>query len=128
MNRSIFFILCILVISGCKQSSPPKDVLQKEKMKEVIWDVMQAQMLAQQITLTDTSLNLVDETNALTLKVFEYHHTNKEQFDKSYDWYLKNPKDLNEILDSLYLQKSRIEIPVLEKPKTLNKLQKPNHE
>lgn len=117
MRNLILSIFCILSTVSCVDKQPvPKNVLPEEKMKAVMWDIARAQMVAQQVVASDSSINVVDATKKLTDEVFKIHHVTKKDFDKSYNWYLKNPQILNRLLDSLYTQKSRAEMPALKRP------------
>lgn len=117
MKYLIPCIFCILVMASCdKNPGPPKGILNQEKMQTVLWDMIRVQMLAQQITGADTTKDLVAETNEFTNKVFEIHHITQKEFDKSYEWYLKNPKILSVMLDSLHAKKSRVKMTRLAKP------------
>lgn len=122
MKYLIPCIFCILVMASCnKNSGPPKGILDQKKMQTVLWDMIRVQMLAQQITGADTTKDLVVETNEFTNKVFKIHHITQKEFDKSYDWYLKNPKVLSVMLDSLQAKKSRVKMSRLPKPSVESK-------
>jgi hypothetical protein len=106
--KRFFPYLCMIIFVAC--SSPdetPPGIISAEEMKPLIWDVMKAQNLAQQMAKKDSTLNDSIETVRLTEKVFNIYKINKEEFKKSYDWYIKHPTVLKEIFDSLYFQKQR---------------------
>ena len=106
--KRFFPYLCMIIFVGC--SSPdetPSGIISADEMKPLIWDVMKAQNLAQQMAKRDSTLNDSIETVRLTEKVFNIYKINKEEFKKSYDWYIKHPTVLKEIFDSLYFQKQR---------------------
>ncbi len=76
-------------------------------MSSIVWDVLRAQSLANEIARKDSSLNVDSETKTLTQKVFEIHGITSSSFDKSYDWYSSHPNILRLMFDSLYSQKQR---------------------
>jgi len=76
-------------------------------MKSILWDVMRAQTLANEIAKKDSSVNAVTETKLLSAKVFSIHKTDSADFNESYNWYVKHPDVLKLIFDSLYVQKQR---------------------
>ena len=104
------FFPCLFTLFFVACSSPdqtPSGIISAEEMKPLMWDVMRAQNLAQQRAKKDLTLNDSTETVRLTEKVFDIYKINREEFKKSYDWYIKHPAVLKEIFDSLYFQKQR---------------------
>jgi len=123
----IVLVVAGIIFTGCKgKVRPPKGVLSKEKMSSVLWDMFQAQGWAQQASLKDSSLNLPAETKILSDKVLQIHNLSPQDFSKSYNWYLKHPDIFDELLDTLYMRKSRISGPTLKRePHEPARLEKP---
>lgn len=108
MMKNLFIILSTLFLISCSSDvEVPKDILKEEKMKAVLWDVMRAQYLATQIAGTDSLTTVAAETKVLTNKIFDIHHITPEEFEKSYGWYIKHPKLMSALFDSLLVQKQR---------------------
>ncbi len=108
MNRIIYFIFCAVFIFSCSSKDrTPSGIIQPEAMKIILWDVMSAQFMAQEVAKGDSLISIVAETKALTQKVFKIHKITSADFDKSYDWYIKHPDVMKRIFDSLYTQKQR---------------------
>ena len=108
MARIFCFIFCIVFIFSCSsEDKAPSGIIQPETMKNVLWDVMSAQFMAQGISRKDSPVNTMAQTKALTQKVFEIHKITAADFNKSYDWYIKHPETMKRIFDSLYTQKQR---------------------
>ncbi len=76
-------------------------------MSEILWDIIRAQALANEVARKDSSINVEFQTKVFTQKVFEIHHVTSSSFDKSYDWYSGHPDILRLMFDSLYTQKQR---------------------
>jgi hypothetical protein len=105
-----YFLGCffaLILVSCSSDKKPPSDVIGEIEMKNILWDIMRAQALANQYAKADSTLNDSTEILKLTAKVFKVHGIESQQFDKSYDWYVKHPPVLKTIFDSLYTQKSR---------------------
>lgn len=98
---AVFFCACV------SKDKVPSSVMQPEKMKSVLWDVMRAQFMAIEMVKKDSLSNKTAETKALTQKVFKIHKITEADFDKSYNWYVKHPDVMRVIFDSLYTQKQR---------------------
>jgi len=106
--KQLLIVLSILFFISCSPKvEVPEDILRQEEMKAVMWDVMRAQYLANQVARTDSLTNVSAETKVLTGKVFEIHKISAKDFEKSYSWYLKNPQLMSVIFDSLLVQKQR---------------------
>jgi hypothetical protein len=115
MKLSICFIFCLFIISCTSENKPPVDIIQPKEMKSILWDVMRAQTLANEIARKDSSVNTAIETKSLSKKVFQIHKTDSANFNKSYNWYVKHPDVLKLIFDSLYVQKERENSLILKK-------------
>ena len=108
MMKQLLIVLSLLFFISCSPKvEVPEDILRQEEMKAVMWDVMRAQYLANQVARTDSLTNVSAETKVLTGKVFEIHKISAKDFEKSYSWYLKNPQLMSVIFDSLLVQKQR---------------------
>ena len=102
----LFIPICMLFSCSDKNKTPSGIILPKE-MPGIMWDVIRAQALANEVARKDSSINVESQTKALTQKVFEIHHITSSSFDKSYDWYSAHPDILRLMFDSLYTQKQR---------------------
>ena len=99
MRRSGILIFTLLFFS-CK-SSIPKDVLPPKKMQAVLWDVMQADELAEYYSGQDSSFTSLSKHIGYYQRIFAIHKIRKEDFAKSLDYYENHPAQLKPILDSL---------------------------
>ena len=70
--------------------------------------MIRADLLAHEIIKKDSSKNNNTETNILTQKIFAIHHIDKTTFDRSMKFYSKRPDMMDNILDSLYANRVRI--------------------
>lgn len=113
MKIILSILVSILVLYGCKdKDNIPRDVLQPVKMQDVMWDMFEAQYLAQQRASKDSATTVVIETKKLSADIFKIHGITEQKFNQSYQWYLKHPSLLNRMLDSIYSQKSDENRPV----------------
>jgi hypothetical protein len=97
-------LLCALYIfSGCGNSDRiPSGIIQKDSMQHILWDLIQADQYAKQFLLKDSSKkNIRVETIKLYQEVLQIHHITKDQFKKSYQFYLTRPDLTKNIFDSL---------------------------
>ena len=117
MIRCIVIISISVFFSSCKESTP-SGIIKPKKMQEVLWDVLRADALSQQLVKSDSAKSLADESVKLTKKAFLIHNISEEQFEKSYTYYTNHPDIMRTMLDSINAQqtrKSNLEIPLIKK-------------
>ncbi|MEO8721554.1 MAG: DUF4296 domain-containing protein [Ginsengibacter sp.] len=109
--KNLFGLLFLSIIISCDSGNkPPSNIIQPKEMQSILWDVMRAQTLANEIAIKDSSINTVAKTNLFSVKIFKIHKTDSTTFSNSYSWYIKHPDILKLIFDSLYVQKERVHI------------------
>jgi len=109
--RKLFLILSILsLLFSCSDKNKlPKGVLPKQKMQEVMWDMIRTgEFLNGFVLYKDTAIDKVAESQKWYNKVYQLHKITKTDFDKSYAYYQGHPVLMKEILDSL----SKKQVPV----------------
>ena len=102
--RKLFLILLIFPFAwACSDNKElPKDILSKEKMQEVMWDIIRAEeFLNGFVIYKDTSIDKIAESKKWYDKVYQLHKITKKDFDKSYAYYQTHPVLMKQILDSL---------------------------
>lgn len=99
----ISIFLCILVLVSCRgKEAMPTDVMAKDKMQAVLWDMMRAdQFLTNYLLKNDTGKDRQAETIKLYQQVLTIHNISKEDLQKSLDYYKARPILMKEIMDSL---------------------------
>lgn len=107
MKKLFFFFLIGIMLSCSDKNKTPSGIIPPKDMSGIMWDVIRAQALANELTRKDSTISVEAQTKALTQKVFEIHHITSSSFDKSYDWYSSHPDILKLMFDSLYTQEQR---------------------
>ena len=109
MSRLLLVCLSALVwclVSCTDKDKLPKGVLPKAKMQKVLWDVIQAERFRETF-IRDSSKDLKAETFKLYAQVFEIHKVTKDEFIKSYKFYMSRPDIARDMFDSLATQANR---------------------
>ena len=98
-----FFAFLLFINTACsKNDKIPPDVLGMEKMEKVLWDMIQADRFASQYLAKDSARkNIRKETIVLYEHVFQLNKITKDEFVKSYKYYLSRPDITKVIFDSL---------------------------
>ena len=112
-----FILLIALFLMSC---SKKEDIIPPDKMEHILWDYVQADVYTNEFLKKDTCININADSNHLVILkgIFERHHTNKEDFYRSYTYYLKNPDLLTPVLDSIVAKQTRSRIKLTKTKKT----------
>ena len=105
-----YLLICLLFFfyACSKKDKIPSDIIGKEKMEFVLWDMIQADRFAAQFLLKDSAKkDIRTETLVLYERVFSLHKISREQFEKSYKYYLSRPDITKVIFDSLATRAQR---------------------
>lgn len=95
----------MMLLIACGDGKP-RGVLSEEKMKEVLWDVAVAGEFANgYLYYQNPSQNRVVINNKLMDEIYRVHDITKKQFDRSLEYYKKNPRLLMTMLDSIAVKK-----------------------
>ncbi len=110
LSRLTIFLLTVQLFS-CSKSKLPEGVLDTEKMQAVYWDYVRADIYAHETIRGDTNRDAAKENIKLQNKIFFLHNVTKEEFYKSYDYYLNHPVRMQEMIDTMTVrQQKRIDI------------------
>jgi hypothetical protein len=108
MNRLICLLFFCSVISCANRDSIPSGIIPKNEMQKILWDMIQADQFSKQFIVKDSSKkNISVETMKLYDEVFQIHHITKDEFQKSYQFYISRPDILKNVFDSLSAQGNR---------------------
>ena len=101
--KALVITILIITTVGCSNNNEGKfsELLSKEKMQAVLWDVIGADVFTEQFIKKDSSKSASTENMKLQNKIFAIHKVSKEIFYKSYDYYMLHPEDMKIILDSM---------------------------
>lgn len=112
MMKKFFFLITIcLVAFAC--SSPnkiPDDIIGIDSMKKIVWDMLRAGALSQNLIKKDSVL-FKKETLENYQKVLDMYGLTKDEFFKNYNYYLQHPDKNKILMDSLqtYSNNQRLE-------------------
>lgn len=110
------FLFLIFFFAACSGDEIPKEILPPQKMRQVLWDVMRADEIAEQKIQKDSLTKRMDQFGLEYDRVFAVHKTNKEQFKKSFQFYRSRPDLFKPIFDSLQAKAEReqVRIPIAQ--------------
>ncbi len=106
--KYLFLIVITLVLFSCSDSNVPRGILSQEKMEIMLWEQMKADAFTKEFIIKDSTKNLVVENIKLQQKLFAKYKIDKEDFYKSYQYYLKHDALMKDVLDSIVAKQTRI--------------------
>ena len=98
--QRIFRVMIVITLAGCSNNES-SNVLPVNKMKLVLWDLLQADEFSIRNFQKDSSLNINAQTNLLYQKVFSLHKVDGKDFFQSFDFYKTHPDQFKVLLDSV---------------------------
>ncbi len=108
MTRLLFLLLFCFLIGCANKDSIPSGIISKPEMQKVMWDMIQADQFSKRFLIKDSAKKNVSlETMKLYDEVFQLHHITRDEFQKSYQFYLGRPDIFKVIMDSLSVQANR---------------------
>lgn len=108
MIRICILFGCLVALTSCgNNNKTPSGILKPDKMQAVLWDVIKADAFTAEFIKKDSSKNAVEENLKLQQVIFAIHHTSKDVFYKSYDYYKTNTPVLKVMLDSIIARAGR---------------------
>lgn len=93
------FGLITLAVACTNKNKIPSDVMKQDKMEAVMWDMILADRFSSQFLERDSvaKKNIKTENLKLYERVFQVHHISKDEFIRSFNFYLSRP-DLNKVI------------------------------
>lgn len=97
-----FFFLMLLIVAGCSNPDKiPDDILGYNKMKFIVWDLINAGEYAKMRIPLDSAAQVKDQTQLYFLEIFKRYDVTKDEFYKSYHYYEAHPDKNKVLMDSV---------------------------
>ena len=97
--------ICLFLSCGSKT---PAGIIPPPQMETILWQLMQTDEFTSDAFARDSTKNLTTERIKRYRQVFELNQTNKETFQKSYDYYMAHPDVAKEMFDSIGARSTRL--------------------
>ncbi|MHA4847755.1 DUF4296 domain-containing protein [Flavitalea antarctica] len=103
---SLFLCLCIACTN---KSKVPSGVLPQARMEKVLWDMMLADRFAAQFIMKDSArIDETEETFKVYAQVFSLNNITRDEFIKSYKFYMTRPDLSKVMMDTLLRRADRL--------------------
>lgn len=94
-------------LSCSREEKMPKDLLPKEKMGTVLFEISMAESRLENYTFRDSTVNRDSALRVELDRVLVVHQLSQDGFRKSYDYYKMRPELMKEIMDTMYSRSQR---------------------
>ena len=105
MRKSI--VILSLFLFACKQDAKPKNAIPMDKMKVVLWQLMQADEYYSRASVMDTTMRLDKKNVRLYKQIFELNKVDRVAFYNTLSYLQKRPIEFKELMDSAYALSKR---------------------
>ncbi|MFT3936400.1 MAG: DUF4296 domain-containing protein [Chitinophagaceae bacterium] len=117
MRLLFLLVIAISLLSSCGNNNVPSGIIPPDKMQTIIWQMLQADEYVNSVLVHDSTKKSSIERSKHYQEIFDLNKTTKEDFKKSYKFYIDNPDIMKPMFDSLGARATR-ERTNLYKPKT----------
>ncbi len=102
------YTFCLVFFSCTNNMKVPKDIIPKPKMEKILWDMLQADRFVNEF-LPKRGDTTYDDTAVFKVyqNVFKVHDITREEFIRSYKFYLGRPDITKVMFDSISVQAQR---------------------
>ncbi len=107
MKNVLLIFISGIIFSCTGKNDMPSGILAPKKMQEVFWDYIRADVYSNEFIKNDSNKNVVLENIKLQEKIFKLHNTTREDFYRSYSWYLDHKELMTIVMDSMIKGKQR---------------------
>lgn len=106
--RNLLLLVVVSAFFSCSSKKEiPEGILPPQKMEPVLWDYLRADAYSTDYLKRDSTVNDTLENLKLQQKVFAYYKISREDFYRSYDYYIKHSGMLTRIIDSMLAKQNR---------------------
>lgn len=112
--RPVVFIF-LLMAFGCVNKSIPKEVMQPNEMKVIVWDMIAADEISSDDMVADTTVKLFGASVKNYSKVLQIHKISKEEFNRNLRYYEEHPDKQKILYDSVIAYANRLKARPIKK-------------
>lgn len=118
----VFFVLIAgIFFISCRQQFP-SGILPPDKMKLVFYDYLSADIYVSEYLAGDSATNEEEVIAEMQQQVFRKHKVTREEFFKSYRYYVAHPDQMKAVIDSMAVPKIKKKPDTKFKSRSLKKL------
>jgi hypothetical protein len=117
MRKPGWLAVILFAFSCTNPGHVPRSVIPRDSMVNILWDILQADQFSTIYLMKDSGkIDIKAETIKLYQQVFQLHHVTKEEFDKSYRFYMAHPDISSVMFDTLAARANRKRYEIYKAP------------
>lgn len=102
MKNGTWLILLLFLFSCNNKPAAPDNLLSRDKMEDVLWDLMRADLFINNyMVIKDPDLDKKKKGIELYTRILKLHNVSQEQFNASFTFYRSQPDEMKVLLDSI---------------------------
>ncbi len=102
-----WIMIGMLFLMACKVEKKPADNIPMDKMKTVLWQLMQADEYYTRMSTIDTTWKIHKKNVQFYKQIFELNKVDRVAFYNTIDYLQKHPVAFKELMDSTYALSKR---------------------
>ncbi len=107
--RILFYLILPLILSACiNKNDVPQNIINPPKIQKVMMDMLLADAVNSELSSRDSSFKISAQNKYRFEQIFKNYQISKDQFYKSYNYYLSHPDIFKPITDSIASISERI--------------------
>jgi len=107
--KYVFFLLMLVFFFSCSPGNGvPSGIIARPKMDTILWQLMQTDEYTSDAFSRDTTKNLTTERIKRYRQIFALNQTSKEEFERSYKYYMAHPDITKVMFDSISSRANRL--------------------
>ncbi len=106
--KNLSFIFVFLLLFSCTEVKLADNILSEQEMEIILWEQMKADAFTKEFISKDSSKDLSMENDKLQQKIFAKYKVDRNDFYKTYQYYLKHEDLMKNVLDSIILRQTNL--------------------
>lgn len=112
----VFGFLFIILIASCSSNDVPRNILSPDKMSPILWQQIKADIFTRENIVNDSlkKNDLSFENEKLQMQIFKNFGVTKEEFYRSYNYYITHEDKFAVMIDTLIARQTSANLEYLK--------------
>ncbi len=106
--KKLSSIFVLIILFSCKNNNVAENILSPQKMEIVMWEQMKADAYTKEFISKNSNIQLTTENYKLQQKIFDKFGIDKNDFYKTYKYYLNDVNLMGNLLDSIIAHQTHL--------------------
>ncbi len=101
INLTFFLLLLMVIVIGCSNNQNKAKTIPIDKMKVVVWQLMNADEHYARVSIVDSSWRLTNKNVQFYQQIFDLNKVDRVAFYKQIDYLKTHPEEFKVLIDSV---------------------------